>query len=66
MAMVTVIWAAVAEAIIMDGAADAVITMVGHAVIIATITDIPQEAACDGLLRVQLCCGTLQFKTDWH
>ena len=39
MAMATVIWAAAAEAIIMDGAEDAVITTAGHAVIIATITD---------------------------
>ncbi len=41
MAMATVIWATMAaEAIIMDGAADAVITTAGHAVIIiVTITD---------------------------
>ena len=39
MAMATVIWAAAAEVITMDGAEDAVITMVGHAVIIVTITD---------------------------
>jgi hypothetical protein len=36
--MATVIWAAAAEVIIMDGAEDAVITMAGHAVIIVTIT----------------------------
>jgi hypothetical protein len=41
MAMATVIWAAAAEVIIMDGAEDAVITTAGHAVIIVTITDIP-------------------------
>jgi len=41
MAMATVIWAAVAEVIIMDGAEDAVITTAGHAVIIVTITDTP-------------------------
>jgi hypothetical protein len=36
MATVTVIWAAAAEAIIMDGAGDVVITMAGHAVAIGT------------------------------
>ena len=41
MAMATVIWAAAAEVIIMDGAEDAVITTAGPAVIIVTITDIP-------------------------
>jgi hypothetical protein len=41
MAMATAIWAAAAEVIIMDGAEDAVITTVGHAVIIVTIADIP-------------------------
>ena len=41
MAMATAIWAAAAEVIIMDGAEDAVITTAGHAVIIATIADIP-------------------------
>jgi hypothetical protein len=41
MAMVTVIWAAAAEVIIMDGAEDTVVTTVGDAVIIVTITDIP-------------------------
>jgi hypothetical protein len=42
MAMATVIWAAAAEVIIMDGAEDAVITMAGRAVIIiGTIADIP-------------------------
>jgi len=39
MAMATVIWAAAAEVIIMDGAEDAVITTAGHAVIIVAITD---------------------------
>jgi hypothetical protein len=39
MAMATVIWAAAAEVIIMDGAEDAVITTAGHAVIIVTIAD---------------------------
>ena len=37
--MVTAIWAAAAEAIIMDGAEDGVITTAGDAVIIVTITD---------------------------
>jgi len=41
MAMATVIWAAAAEVIIMDGAEDAVITTAGHAVIIVTIADTP-------------------------
>ena len=41
MAMATAIWAAAAEAIITDGAEDAVITTAGHAVIIVTITDTP-------------------------
>jgi hypothetical protein len=41
MAMATVIWAAAAEVIIMDGAEDAVITTAGDAVTIATITDTP-------------------------
>jgi hypothetical protein len=40
MAMATVIWAAAAAVITMDGAEDAVITMAGDAVIIVTITDI--------------------------
>jgi hypothetical protein len=40
MAMATVIWAAAAEVIIMDGAEDAAITTAGHEVIIVTITDI--------------------------
>jgi hypothetical protein len=40
MVMVTVIWAAAAEVIIMDGAEDAVITTAGHAVITVT-TDTP-------------------------
>ena len=39
MAMATVIWAAAAAVIIMDGAEDAAITTAGHAVIIATIAD---------------------------
>jgi hypothetical protein len=38
MAMATVIWAAAAEVIIMDGAEDAAITTAGHEVIV-TITD---------------------------
>jgi hypothetical protein len=38
--MATVIWAAAAEVIIMDGAEDTVITTAGHAVIIVTIADI--------------------------
>ena len=38
--MATVIWAAAAEVIIMDGAEDAAIIMAGHAVIIVTIADI--------------------------
>ena len=38
--MATVIWAAAAEVITMDGAEDAVITTAGDAVIIVT-TDIP-------------------------
>src|SRR5436309_2210896 len=37
--MATVIWAAAAEVIIMDGAEDAAITTAGHAGIIVTITD---------------------------
>ena len=41
MAMATVIWAAAAEVIIMDGAEDAVITTAGRAVITVTITDTP-------------------------
>jgi hypothetical protein len=45
MATVTVIWAAAAEVITMDGAEDAVTTMVGHAVIIVTITDTPRRRA---------------------
>jgi hypothetical protein len=39
--MATVIWAAAAEVIIMDGAEDAVIITAGHAVIIVAITDTP-------------------------
>jgi hypothetical protein len=39
MAMATVIWAAAAEVIIMDGAEDAAITTAGHEVIIVAITD---------------------------
>ena len=39
MVMATVIWAAAAAVIIMDGAEDAAITTAGHAVIIATIAD---------------------------
>ena len=39
MATATVIWAAAAEVIIMDGAEDAAITTAGHAGIIVTITD---------------------------
>ena len=39
--MATVIWAAAAEVIIMDGAEDAVITTAGDAVIIVTVTDSP-------------------------
>src|SRR3954454_20806338 len=61
MAMATVIWAAVAEVIIMDGAEDAVITTAGHAVIIVTITDTPQESTFGALLRALRCCGTLQI-----
>jgi hypothetical protein len=46
MAMATVIWATTAaEAIIMDGAADAVITTAGHAAIIAIIATITDTAA---------------------
>ena len=42
--MATVIWVAAAEAIIMDGAEDAVTTTAGHAVIIVTIADVPAGA----------------------
>jgi hypothetical protein len=42
--MVTVTWAAAAEVIIMDGAADVVITTAGHAVDTTTI-ETEQEAA---------------------
>ena len=54
MAMATVIWAAAAEVIIMDGAEDAVI--------IVTITDTPQESTFGDLRRNRRCCGTLQFR----
>ena len=56
MAMATVIWAAAAEVIIMDGAEDAVITTAGHAVIIVTITvtDIPPESTFGDLRRMAL------------
>jgi hypothetical protein len=51
MAMVTVIWAAAAEVIIMDGAEDMVITTAGHAVAIGTTTKFPNRGPLsDGLL----------------
>ncbi len=62
MAMATAIWAAAAEVIIMDGAEDAVITTAGHAVIIVTIADTPQESTFGDLLRNRRCRGTLQFR----
>ena len=60
--MATVIWAAAAEVIIMDGAEDAVITTAGHAVIIVTVTDTPPESAFGDLRRNRRCCGILQFR----
>jgi hypothetical protein len=42
--MVTVIWAAAAEVIITDGAADVVITMAGHAATVGTTDNPGQEA----------------------
>jgi hypothetical protein len=63
--MATVIWAAAAEVIIMDGAEDTAITTAGHAVIIV-ITDTLQESTFGDLLRgsalvpteVSRCLGT--------
>jgi hypothetical protein len=47
--MVTVIWAAAAAVIIMDGAEDAVIITAGHAVdITITVIDIPSRRPCSG------------------
>jgi hypothetical protein len=62
MATATVIWAAAAGATIMDGAADAVITTAGHAVIIVTIADTAPESTFGDLRRNRRCCGTLQFR----
>jgi hypothetical protein len=54
--MATVIWAAAAGVIIMDGAADAVIITAGTAVdITVTVIDTTSRRPCsDGLLYVQL------------
>jgi hypothetical protein len=61
MAMATVIWAAAAEVIIMDGAEDAAITTAGHEVIV-TITD---TAAGEHLTvnsgAIGVAAATLQF-----
>jgi hypothetical protein len=48
MATVTVIWAAAAEVIIMDGAEDMVITMAGHAVATGTTTKVPNRRPFSG------------------
>jgi hypothetical protein len=55
MAMATVIWAAAAEVIIMDGAADAVI-------IIVTIADTPAGEHVRCSPAQSACCGTVQFR----
>ena len=47
--MVTAIWAAAAEVIIMDGAEDAVIITAGHAVdITITVIDTTSRRPCSG------------------
>ena len=62
MAMATVIWAAVDEVIITDGAEAAAITTAGHEVIIVTITD---AAAGEHLTvssgAIGVAAATLQF-----
>ncbi|HXO73441.1 MAG TPA: hypothetical protein VN838_31175 [Bradyrhizobium sp.] len=64
MATVTVTWAAAAEVIIMDGAEDAVITMAGPAVIIATIADSAAGEHIRDLRRNRRCRGMLQLR-EW-
>ena len=62
--MVTVIWAAAAGVIIMDGAEDAVITTAGHAVIIVTvITNSHTRDRLGGLrCRASMCDSTIRDK----
>jgi hypothetical protein len=62
MAMATVIWAAAAEAIIMDGAEDAAITTAGHEVIIVAITDTAAgEAPPVNSGAIGVAAATVQF-----